>query len=170
MPRPRAPLALAVAVAALLAGCGAGASSTPAAATPAAATPAAATPAAATPAAVTLSPSIPTSSQVATLPSEVDVARVIALRGDGAYVLDVREPGEWAAGHIEGATLIPLGDLPSRLAEVPHDAKVVVVCRSGLRAAQGRDILLAAGYPAVTSLAGGMNAWVAAGQPVVTWS
>ena len=60
-------------------------------------------------------------------------------------MLDVRQPDEWAAGHIEGATLIPLGELADRVAEVPADRQVVVVCRSGNRSAQGRDILLGAG-------------------------
>jgi rhodanese-related sulfurtransferase len=104
----------------------------------------------------------------ASLPAEVDVARAAALQAAGAFVLDVREPSEWAAGHIAGATLIPLGQLPNRLAEVPRDHQVVVVCRTGHRSAQGRDILLGAGFPAVTSMTGGMTAWTAAGNPVKT--
>ncbi|HSN95498.1 MAG TPA: rhodanese-like domain-containing protein, partial [Anaerolineaceae bacterium] len=58
--------------------------------------------------------------------------------------------------------------LENRLVEVPKDTKIVVVCRSGNRSAQGRDILLKAGYENVTSMAGGMNDWVAAGYPSVT--
>jgi len=104
----------------------------------------------------------------AALPLEVDVAAAATLRDGGAFVLDVRQPDEWAAGHIEGATLIPLGELASRVAEVPLDRDVVVVCRSGNRSAQGRDVLLSAGYAAVTSMAGGMNDWAASGRPVVT--
>lgn len=104
----------------------------------------------------------------AALPLEVDVAAASKLRDDGAFVLDVRQPDEWAAGHIDGATLIPLGELASRVAEVPRDRDVVVVCRSGNRSAQGRDILLGAGYAAVTSMGGGMNDWAASGRPVVT--
>lgn len=104
----------------------------------------------------------------AALPAETDVATAASLRQEGAFVLDVREPSEWAAGHIEGATLIPLGQLAGRVGEVPADREGVVVCRSGNRSAQGRDILLGAGLPSVTSMAGGMSAWTAAGQPVVT--
>jgi rhodanese-related sulfurtransferase len=89
------------------------------------------------------------------------------MRDDGAFLLDVREPDEWAAGHISGATLIPLGQLPGRLGEVPHDRALVVVCRTGHRAAQGRDILLQAGF-AATSMSGGMNDWIAAGLAIVT--
>jgi rhodanese-related sulfurtransferase len=104
----------------------------------------------------------------ATLPLEVSVADAATLRDDGAFVLDVRQPDEWTAGHIEGATLIPLGELAARVAEVPRDRDVVVVCRSGNRSAQGRDILLGAGYASVTSMAGGMNDWTGSGLPAVT--
>ncbi len=104
------------------------------------------------------------------LPAEVSVAEALALRDAGAFVLDVREPGEWATVHIPGATLIPLGDLATRLAEVPRDREVVVVCHSGNRSARGRDVLLGAGYPSVTSMTGGMTAWSAAGYPTTTGS
>ena len=102
------------------------------------------------------------------VPATVSVAEAAGLRDDGAFMLDVREPDEWAAGHIPGATLIPLGELAARTSEVPHDQQIVVVCRSGNRSAQGRDILLEAGFPAVTSLTGGMTDWSAAGLPMET--
>ena len=95
---------------------------------------------------------------------EITVA--VAAHFTGAFVLDVREPAEWAAGHIAGATLIPLGQLPARLSEVPRDQAVIVVCRTGHRAAQGRDILLRAGYNAVTVMTGGMTEWLSEGEPV----
>jgi rhodanese-related sulfurtransferase len=95
----------------------------------------------------------------------VSVAEAAALRDGGAFVLDVREPAEWADGHIPDATLIPLGELASRVGELPRDRNIVVVCRSGNRSAQGRDSLLAAGFPAVTSLDGGMTDWQEAGMP-----
>ena len=96
----------------------------------------------------------------------VSVAGAATLRDAGAFVLDVREPDEWATGHIPGATLIPLGELSARLGEVPADRTIVVICRSGNRSAQGREILKAAGYAAVTSVSGGMTDWVATGLPV----
>ena len=102
------------------------------------------------------------------LPAAVSVAQAAALRDAGAFVLDVREPSEWTAGHIPNATLIPLGELASRLGEVPTDRTVVVVCHTGNRSAQGRDILRQAGLVTVTSMIGGMNDWTAAGMPVVT--
>jgi len=101
------------------------------------------------------------------VPADVDVTTAAGLRDAGAVVLDVREPSEWAEGHVPGATLIPLGELARRAPELPHDGTIVVICRSGNRSAQGRDILLAAGY-AATSVDGGMTAWRAAGLPVET--
>jgi rhodanese-related sulfurtransferase len=98
----------------------------------------------------------------------VTVEAAAALRDGGAFVLDVREPAEWADGHIPGATLIPLGELPTRLGDVPGDRSIVMVCRSGNRSAAGRDILLEAGFASVTSLDGGMTDWAAAGMPIET--
>lgn len=77
---------------------------------------------------------------------------------DAPFVLDVREPSEYAGGHIAGSHLIPLGSLPQRRAEVPKDRKVVVVCRSGGRSASATQLLVAEGYDA-TNMAGGMLAW-----------
>jgi rhodanese-related sulfurtransferase len=101
----------------------------------------------------------------APLPVEIPVAQAAQMRERGAYILDVREPSEWTQFHIPGATLIPLGSLPTRLNEIPRDRKVVVVCRTGHRSAQGRDILLNAGFTQVTSMAGGMTQWQAQGLP-----
>jgi len=102
------------------------------------------------------------------LPRTVSVEEAAALREEGAFILDVREPSEWEQGHIEGATLIPLGQLLQRSAELPTDQTIVVVCRSGNRSAQGRDILETAGFTTVTSMTGGMNDWQAQGYPIVT--
>jgi rhodanese-related sulfurtransferase len=102
------------------------------------------------------------------LAPQVSTSEAAELRDAGAFVLDVREPNEWAAGHIPGATLIPLGQLAGRASEVPTDRTVLVVCRSGNRSAQGRDILRQSGFSSVTSMAGGMTDWAAAGLPVAT--
>jgi rhodanese-related sulfurtransferase len=101
-------------------------------------------------------------------PSEINVSQASDLRTQGAFILDVRQPEEWAQFHIPGATLIPLGDLPNRLNEVPKDKEVVVVCRTGHRSAQGRDILKNAGFTKVTSMAGGVTQWQTAGLPIAT--
>jgi rhodanese-related sulfurtransferase len=102
------------------------------------------------------------------LPTEVSVAQAAKLRDQGAFILDVREQSEWDQFHIPGATLIPLGELPNRLNEVPKDKTVVVVCRTGHRSAQGRDILLNAGFTQITSMTGGITEWQAQGLETVT--
>lgn len=102
------------------------------------------------------------------LPLEISVAQAAQAKDEGAFILDVRQPEEWAQFHIPGATLIPLGELPNRLNEIPKDREVIVVCRSGNRSAQGRDILLRAGYTLVTSMAGGVTEWQAQGLPIAT--
>ena len=102
------------------------------------------------------------------LPLEVSVNEAYQMRESGAFVLDVRELSEWEVAHIPDATLIPLGQLETRLSEVPKDQEVVIVCRSGNRSAQARDILLNAGFTNVTSMAGGMNQWISNSYEVET--
>ncbi len=102
------------------------------------------------------------------LPSEVSPAQASQMQASGALILDVREQDEWDAGHVEGATLIPLGELANRLSELPQDTQIIVMCKSGNRSAKGRDLLLANGFTQVTSLAGGITAWIEAGLPTVT--
>ena len=102
------------------------------------------------------------------LKRELSPAEAMAMREEGAFIVDVRELGEWEQGHIEGAALIPLGQLLQRTGELPTDRTIVVVCRSGNRSAQGRDILETAGFKTVSSMRGGMKAWQAQGYPVVT--
>jgi rhodanese-related sulfurtransferase len=90
--------------------------------------------------------------------------------GDDFILLDVRTPEEWADGHIDGATLIPLDELETRAAsELPQDADIVVYCRSGNRSAQAADYLVGAVYSHIEDM-GGIQDWQAAGLPVVTGS
>ena len=104
---------------------------------------------------------------LAQLPPTIDVATADALRANPEVVLiDVREPDEYAAGHIPGATLIPLGQVQQRLAEIPTDKTVVVTCRSGNRSAQAAEILRSNGYTRIHNMQGGFAAWEAAGLPV----
>ncbi len=113
-------------------------------------------------------PGVNTTADADSLPREISVAQAAEMRDSGAFILDVREPDEWVAGHIPDATLIPLAQLESRLNEVPQDQEVVVVCRSGNRSATARDILLQSGFDQVASMAGGMNDWQAQGLPTIT--
>jgi len=82
------------------------------------------------------------------------------------FFLDVREQEEWDNFHIPGTTLIPLGELPDRLAEVPTDKPIVVVCNSGNRSQTGRDTLLQAGFTNVRSMEGGVTGWSDLGYPI----
>ncbi|MGA8112985.1 MAG: rhodanese-like domain-containing protein [Actinocatenispora sp.] len=91
----------------------------------------------------------------------VDVEAV----GTEAVVLDVREPDEFAAGHIADAVHIPMGAIPERIPELPDDTRLVVVCRSGNRSARVTAYLRQEGLDAV-NLDGGMRAWVAASRPI----
>jgi rhodanese-related sulfurtransferase len=88
-----------------------------------------------------------------------------------AVVLDVREDDEWAAGHIDGAHHIPMGELPGRVPDVVELAdaspELVIVCRSGHRSARVVAWLTQNGVDAV-NLAGGMRAWTSAGRPMVS--
>ncbi len=112
----------------------------------------------------------PSATAPAVLPLSVSVAETATLRDAGAYIIDVREPSEWATGHIPGATLIPLGEIANRTNEVPRDRTVITVCHTGNRSAQARDILRQAGFTNVTSMTGGMTDWIAAGLPTTTGS
>jgi rhodanese-related sulfurtransferase len=81
------------------------------------------------------------------------------------YLLDVREPYEFADGHIEGARLLPLGELGKRIGDLPRDREILVICRSGNRSGTATRHLAQAGYNA-TNLRGGMIGWQRAGYPI----
>ena len=85
---------------------------------------------------------------------------------EGALLLDVREADEWDAGHAPEAVWIPMGELQARVDELPHDRRIVAICRSGSRSYAVTDALLGAGYDAV-NLEGGMRAWAAEDYEVV---
>jgi rhodanese-related sulfurtransferase len=101
-------------------------------------------------------------------PLEISVDEAVAKRDAGVFILDVRQPEEWNELHVPDSTLIPLGELAARVAELPKDQEIVIVCRSGNRSAQARDLLLGEGFTRVTSMAGGLNQWKAAGYPTVS--
>ncbi len=83
-------------------------------------------------------------------------------------LLDVREDDEWAAGHAPEAVHLPMMQIPHRLAEVPTDVDIAVVCRVGSRSAQVVAYLQANGVDRARNLDGGMHAWQAAGRPMVS--
>lgn len=79
-------------------------------------------------------------------------------------VVDVREPDEWAHGHIEGAVHVPLMQLPDRIDELP-EGRLLVVCKVGGRSMRAVDYLVRLGHDAV-NLDGGMLDWADAGRPM----
>jgi molybdopterin/thiamine biosynthesis adenylyltransferase/rhodanese-related sulfurtransferase len=81
------------------------------------------------------------------------------LTGGGVTLLDVREPLEHELVHLEGSRLIPLGELPGRLAEIDPRAPVIVYCHHGRRSLEAVSLLRAAGFHDALSLAGGIEAW-----------
>lgn len=95
---------------------------------------------------------------------EIDVDQLEQAMADGATVVDVREPAEFAQAHIPGATLIPMDQLTARLDELDRSGTVHLVCRSGHRSGVMCELLTAHGFDAV-NVAGGTLAWVQAGKP-----
>lgn len=89
-----------------------------------------------------------------------------ALEAGRCHVLDVRDESEWAEGHIKEAQHIYVGELASRLAEVPRDTEVAVHCSIGRRSGMAVSLLARAGFKRVTTVLGGFGAWRAAGYPV----
>ena len=96
---------------------------------------------------------------------EIDIAALEQELSDGATLLDVREPAEYAAGHVPGARLVPMGQLPARLGELDRDSRVLVICASGNRSSAMTDLLVQQGFDAA-NVAGGTTAWVRSGRAV----
>lgn len=94
------------------------------------------------------------------------LARELGTRND-IVLLDVREPVEWEICHIEGARLIPLGQLPARLAELDGHDEIVAYCHHGIRSLQAVEILRGAGFQRAWSLKGGIDAWALEVDPGV---
>jgi rhodanese-related sulfurtransferase len=95
----------------------------------------------------------------------VSVHDLKAALDEGAAVIDVREPEEYADGHVPGAALVPLTSVPQRLADLPDASPLYVVCAVGGRSAQAVAFLTSRGYDAV-NVDGGTRDWLAAGYPV----
>jgi len=93
---------------------------------------------------------------------EVTAEEAIAEVSTGTILIDVREQEEWDAGHAPDARLVPLSQLQERVAELPEDTRLLVVCHSGMRSMRATAFLRAEGIDAV-NVVGGMVAWAAAG-------
>ena len=100
------------------------------------------------------------------LSGHIDIQNAYQKRQEGALMLDVRTLEEWTAGHIPGATLIPLDQLSQRYGELPSDQEIVIYCRSGNRSGQALNFLENAGFTDIYSMDGGINDWISAGYEV----
>jgi len=99
---------------------------------------------------------------------EVSPRHLQQARTDGTQrliVMDVREPHEWDIAHLEGAMLVPLGQLPARLGDIDSHADIVAYCHYGTRSMRAVEILRGAGFANVRSLAGGIDAWAEQVEP-----
>ena len=97
----------------------------------------------------------------------VSVHDMAAGLAEGALVLDVREPFEYADAHVEGTVLVPLATVSGRAGEFPKGEPVFVFCRTGNRSLAAAEALVAAGFSDVRNVDGGIVAWHAAGLPLV---
>lgn len=91
---------------------------------------------------------------------------ILAQPAPSIRLIDVREPHEWEIAHLEGATLIPLGELHAHLSQLDANADYVVYCKSGGRSAQATRLLQTAGFH-VKNLSGGINAWSREVDPAI---
>jgi len=101
--------------------------------------------------------------------TEVSVAELKKKRdaGEGFILLDVREPAELETAALDGATAIPMMDIPQRYAELPSDADIIVMCHHGGRSARVTQFLNDRGYARAVNLDGGINAWSEQIDPAV---
>lgn len=97
-----------------------------------------------------------------------DVTKVKDAVGAGAFLLDVRQPGEFAEGHLPGALNVPLRELAARIDEVPDDTTVICYCKSGHRQAMAVPMLHVLGVSTAKGFPGSWKAWTEAEEPVAT--
>ena len=93
------------------------------------------------------------------IPLEIDVTTAAQQLRDGALLLDVREPDEFAICRIAGSTEIPMRQVPEHLAELPQDRLILTLCHHGRRSLNVAQFLRANGYTNVSSVSGGIHAW-----------
>lgn len=89
--------------------------------------------------------------------------------GSGLLLLDCRTPAEWEAAHVEGSTLLPLGELSERIDELNdhRDQPIAVMCHHGVRSMKATLFLRQAGFVHARSVAGGIDLWSIAADPSI---
>jgi len=101
---------------------------------------------------------------IETLPVDcLEQITVSELRDKHLPTIDVRRPGEYAAGHVPGAHNIPLDELPKRIGEIPPQRPLAVICAGGYRSSTAASILAAVGFRDLMNVMGGTAAWIRAG-------
>ncbi|MFN8108185.1 MAG: rhodanese-like domain-containing protein [Nocardioidaceae bacterium] len=95
------------------------------------------------------------------------INEMAAAWADGAAIVDVREPDEYAGGHVPGALLMPVSQVPTRVDDIDKARPVYIICRSGQRSLGISEYLTQLGFDA-RSVEGGTVAWSDSGRPVVT--
>ena len=91
--------------------------------------------------------------------------KVMISQSPRPFLLDVRTPAEYKQGHVSGAELIPLNELPAKMSRIPKDRDVICICESGSRSSVAARHLSSQGYK-VSNMRGGMSRWIRAGLPV----
>ena len=100
--------------------------------------------------------------------TEIDVAELERLLAAGQVnLVDVREPWEYRRGHVAGARLIPVNQVPMRLGELPADKPLAIICEHGNRSLVATHFLRVKGHPDAVSVAGGTAAWIRSGRAAV---
>jgi rhodanese-related sulfurtransferase len=101
--------------------------------------------------------------------NQLEPAQVHALvtQSPKPFLLDVRTPGEYKQGHINGAELIPVDEISSKMARIPKGREIICICESGSRSSIAAHQLSAQGYK-ISNMRGGMSRWIRAGLPVKT--
>lgn len=97
--------------------------------------------------------------------TRINVQEADEMMGDGAAVIDVREPHEYNSGHVPSASLIPVNSVYARREELPKDKDLIFVCAVGQRSALAAEMAAAAGLTRLFNLEGGTDAWLKAGMP-----
>jgi rhodanese-related sulfurtransferase len=97
--------------------------------------------------------------------SVTDIQQTVTDKNHPA-VIDVREPDEFASGHVPGAVNVPLATVGTWAATQPKDAPCVVICQSGRRSVAASEVLVKQGFKEVINVAGGTAAWIEQGLPV----
>jgi len=100
---------------------------------------------------------------------EITIETLEEYLAQGAALIDVRQSDEYDQAHVPGARLVPLDELPDRVAELPVDQPLYLICATGGRSGRASDWLIAQGVDA-TNVAGGTKAWIEAGKPIATGS